>query len=121
MLPGIARDDADHSSGRRCFDDGTKLVTVHEPIRPAEGADADLLEPGAITAADGDIDLNAGRRACVLKPVNTGDRPMQVGSHFHFFEVNSALEFDRAAPPSACGLIFPPAPRCGSNPARARK
>ena len=50
-----------------------------------------------ITAADGSIDLNAGRRSVKLKARNTGDRPIQIGSHFHFFEVNKAMEFDRAA------------------------
>lgn len=79
------------------FRDGTKLVTVHEPLRPAEGAAADELEPGAIIAEDGDIELNAGRRKLTLKVVNTGDRPVQIGSHYHFFEVNKALDFDRAA------------------------
>ena len=79
------------------FDDGTKLVTVHEPIRPPEGAPADTLEPGAITALPGDIALNAGRPTARLRVVNTGDRPIQIGSHYHFFEVNRALEFDRGA------------------------
>jgi len=79
------------------FDDGTKLVTVHEPIRPREGAAADCEEPGAITAVTGEIALNAGRRTARVRVVNTGDRPIQVGSHYHFFEVNRALEFDRAA------------------------
>lgn len=79
------------------FDDGTKLVTVHEPIRPPEGAPADALEPGAITALPGDIELNASRPTMRVQVVNTGDRPIQVGSHYHFFEVNRALEFDRAA------------------------
>ena len=51
----------------------------------------------AITAVDGSIDLNAGRRSVKLKARNTGDRPIQIGSHFHFFEVNKAMEFDRAA------------------------
>src|SRR5258708_16660362 len=47
---------------------------------------------------DGDpIELNAGRRTCTLPVNNTGDRPVQIGSHFHFFEVNRALAFDRAA------------------------
>jgi urease subunit gamma/beta len=78
------------------FDDGTKLVTVHEPIRPPEGAPADALEPGAITALTGDIELNSGRPTARVRVVNTGDRPIQVGSHYHFFEVNRALEFDRA-------------------------
>jgi urease subunit gamma/beta len=79
------------------FPDGTKLVTVHEPIRAAAGAAPDLEHPGAVTARDGSIDLNAGRRSVRLKALNTGDRPIQIGSHFHFFEVNKAMEFDRAA------------------------
>lgn len=79
------------------FDDGTKLVTVHDPIRPPEGAAADPLQPGEITALPGDIELNAGRRRTTVRVVNTGDRPVQIGSHYHFFEVNRALEFDRAA------------------------
>ncbi|MDR3465826.1 MAG: urease subunit beta [Xanthobacteraceae bacterium] len=79
------------------FPDGTKLVTVHEPIRPAPGAAADPEQPGVITAKDGQIDLNAGRRTVQLTATNTGDRPVQIGSHYHFFEVNKALEFDRAA------------------------
>jgi urease subunit gamma/beta len=79
------------------FLDGTKLVTVHEPIRPVAGAAADDLEPGAILAEDGDIELNAGRPKVTLTVVNTGDRPIQIGSHYHFFEVNKALDFDRAA------------------------
>ena len=79
------------------FPDGTKLVTVHEPIRPEAGAAADTLEPGAILAAEGDIELSAGRPRATLTVVNTGDRPVQIGSHYHFFEVNKALDFDRAA------------------------
>jgi urease subunit gamma/beta len=79
------------------FDDGTKLVTVHDPIRPAAGSGADPLEPGAVTALPGDIALNAGRPTATVRVVNTGDRPVQIGSHYHFFEVNRALDFDRAA------------------------
>jgi urease subunit gamma/beta len=79
------------------FRDGTKLVTVHEPLRPAAGADADELQPGAIITEEGEIELNAGRRKLTLTVVNTGDRPVQIGSHYHFFEVNKALDFDRAA------------------------
>ena len=79
------------------FQDGTKLVTVHDPLRPADGADADGLEPGAIIVEEGEIELNAGRRKITLNVVNTGDRPVQIGSHYHFFEVNKALDFDRAA------------------------
>jgi urease subunit gamma/beta len=79
------------------FPDGTKLVTIHEPIRPAPGALPDLEHPGAIIARDGSIALNEGRRSVKLKALNTGDRPIQIGSHFHFFEVNKAMEFDRSA------------------------
>ena len=79
------------------FPDGTKLVTVHEPIRPEAGAPADTLEPGAVLAAQGEIELSAGRPRVTLDVVNTGDRPVQIGSHYHFFEVNKALDFDRAA------------------------
>ena len=53
--------------------------------------------PGEWLLADDPIEINAGRRKLLLTVRNTGDRPIQVGSHFHFFEVNSALEFDRAA------------------------
>jgi len=78
------------------FPDGTKLVTVHEPIRPGQQAvPKGAIAPGEIIAADGDIEINAGRRKSTVKAVNTGDRPIQVGSHFHFFEVNKALDFER--------------------------
>ncbi len=52
--------------------------------------------PGEILTADGDIELNRGRQATTLKVANSGDRPIQVGSHYHFFEVNTALTFERA-------------------------
>lgn len=52
--------------------------------------------PGELFPAEGDIELNAGRKTTTLTVANSGDRPIQVGSHFHFFEVNSALQFDRA-------------------------
>jgi urease subunit gamma/beta len=96
VLPGIAA--MMHIIQVECaFPDGTKLVTVHEPIRPAVGAEADTEHPGAVHALEGRLELNAGRRTLKLTAVNTGDRPIQIGSHFHFFEVNKALEFDRAA------------------------
>ena len=53
--------------------------------------------PGEIFVQDGDIELNAGRATISLSVANTGDRPIQVGSHYHFAETNSALAFDRAA------------------------
>ncbi len=51
--------------------------------------------PGEVITKDGDIELNAGAPVVVLKVANTGDRPVQVGSHYHFYEVNSALAFER--------------------------
>ncbi|MCK9622113.1 MAG: urease subunit beta [Methylobacter sp.] len=53
--------------------------------------------PGEIIPADGDIELNAGRATIRMVVANSGDRPIQVGSHYHFFETNPALQFDRAA------------------------
>ena len=53
--------------------------------------------PGEILTADGDIELNTGRETLAVSVANTGDRPIQVGSHYHFFETNPALEFDRSA------------------------
>jgi urease subunit gamma/beta len=99
------------------FEDGTKLVTVHDPICRAHGdlalalhgsflpippAFADAPEapedtpPGAVDVVAGDIELNAGRRTTVVEVVNRGDRPIQVGSHYPFDQVNGALELDRA-------------------------
>jgi urease subunit gamma/beta len=75
------------------FPDGTKLVTVHHPIPhgpPGERA------PGAVMPADGSLALNVGRPTLTLEVSNTGDRPIQVGSHYHFAETNPALLFDRA-------------------------
>lgn len=51
--------------------------------------------PGEILAADGEIELNSGRATVTLEVANTGDRPIQVGSHYHFYETNSALRFER--------------------------
>ena len=53
--------------------------------------------PGEYQIADGEIELNAGRRTLTLSVANSGDRPIQVGSHYHFFETNDALLFDRAS------------------------
>ncbi len=102
------------------FPDGTKLVTVHHPI-VADRGDYDLtfhgsvlaplhapgasgisgvtLEgaPGAVMAGEGHITLNAGRPVAAITVENRGDRPIQVGSHYHFVEVNRALVFDRRA------------------------
>ncbi|OYW39824.1 MAG: urease subunit beta, partial [Azorhizobium sp. 12-66-6] len=73
------------------FPDGTKLVTVHHPIRGEASDDV----PGEITTAPGQIVFNEGAERVTLTVANTGDRPIQVGSHYHFFETNPALAFDR--------------------------
>src|SRR5689334_20603656 len=69
------------------FPDGTKLVTVHQPI-PVKKP----LGIGAVEPAAGTIDLNVGRETRTIEVANSGDRPIQVGSHYHFFEVNPALK-----------------------------
>jgi urease subunit gamma/beta len=71
------------------FPDGTKLVTVHQPIQPSQ------VVPGEVTTVPGEIALNEDRATLTLEVANTGDRPIQVGSHYHFFETNPALRFDR--------------------------
>jgi urease subunit gamma/beta len=98
------------------FPDGTKLVTVHHPIVNENGElvlalygsflplpDPTLFEhetediiPGACEILDREIQLNTGRATVELKVTNLGDRPVQVGSHYHFIETNAALQFDRA-------------------------
>ena len=72
------------------FVDGTKLVTVHDPI-----IGNGKVKPGEIIPKDGEIELNVGKDTAQIMVTNTADRPIQVGSHFHFFEVNKALEFQR--------------------------
>jgi urease subunit gamma/beta len=77
------------------FPDGQKLVTIHDPIRPGREA-VDGVEPGELVTVEGEIELSPGRQRTSVLVRNTGDRPVQVGSHFHFFEVNPALHFGRA-------------------------
>jgi urease subunit gamma/beta len=81
------------------FPDGTKMISVHDPIRPGKEPvePGPQTRPGEIVTPDENIELNAGRRRVTLTVLNTGDRPVQVGSHLHFFESNRALEFDRAS------------------------
>lgn len=74
------------------FPDGTKLVTIHDPIPIPAGA----FIPGEVVGPDDTIELNAGRPVTTMRVENTGDRPVQVGSHYHFAEANPALDFDRA-------------------------
>jgi urease subunit gamma/beta len=120
------------------FPDGTKLVTVHEPVCAEEGdtrlalhgsgldprtrvypppSPGNLL-PGEVEAAAPPILLNAGRDTLTLEVANMGDRPVQVGSHYPFFETNASLRFDRAAAlgfrldiPSGTAVRFEPGER----------
>jgi len=75
------------------FPDGTKLVTVHNPIPQRQTP----MGIGAVEVAAGELALNEGRATVRLEVANTGDRPVQVGSHYHFYETNPALRFDREA------------------------
>lgn len=80
------------------FPDGTKLVTLHRPITPsASDASAAVAPfvPGEVVGPDDPIELNAGRPVTTVRVENAGDRPIQVGSHYHFAEANPALRFDR--------------------------
>ena len=79
------------------FEDGSRLIAIYNPIRPGRQAALDEQgSPGEVITPDGDIELNEGRRKVALEVVNTGDRAIQVASHFHFFETNKALDFERA-------------------------
>ncbi|MEB3350353.1 MAG: urease subunit beta [Cyanobacteriota bacterium] len=64
---------------------------------PSSSSDCGALVPGELFTEEGTIELNAGRPVTTLTVANTGDRPVQVGSHFHFHEANGALKFDREA------------------------
>jgi urease subunit gamma/beta len=92
------------------FPDGTKLVTVHQPIA-ARGEDV----PGGYLLSDEPIDTVPDRKRVTVTVRHTGDRPIQVGSHAHFFETNPALRFDRRAAwgmrldiPSGAAVRFEP-------------
>jgi urease subunit gamma/beta len=113
VLPGVAAMIHDVQV-EGTFADGTKLVTVHDPISSMQGDLALALhgsflppppafpdvddhdEAGARDILPGEIELNAGRDALELDVVNRGDRPIQVGSHYPFALTNTALDFDRA-------------------------
>ena len=135
VMPGVA-----HMIGQvqveATFPDGTKLLTVHAPISLQDGDLAEALKgsflpvpdlkifgdegvadakPGAITTTDEMIEINAGRDLIELSVTNTGDRPIQVGSHYAFTETNKALQFDRQASigyrlnvPSGASVRFEP-------------
>jgi urease subunit gamma/beta len=91
VMPGVAALIPDVQV-EATFPDGTKLVTVHAPIRATRSSEA---PPGAIDVSGGDIPLNVGRKTLEVKVRNSGDRPVQVGSHYHFYEANTALVFER--------------------------
>ena len=91
VMPGIAEMIHDVQV-EATFPDGTKLVTVHNPIRGSSHA----FTPGEVTTPEGEIVMNVGRATVALRVSNSGDRPIQVGSHYQFAETNPALVFDRA-------------------------
>ncbi len=109
VMPGIAEMIHDIQV-EATFPDGTKLVTVHHPIRGAPSQDV----PGIDTTEPGEIAFNVGAERTVIEVANVGDRPIQVGSHYHFYEVNPGLVFDRE---QARGkrLESRPAPPCASS------
>ena len=99
------------------FPDGTKLVTVHEPIISDRAAQ---LKAGEVIVEDGDIELNAGRETLEIEVSNTGDRPIQIGSHYHFYETNSALQFERE-PTKGFRLDIPAGTAVRFEPGQSRK
>ncbi len=78
---------------------------VAKAAKPAAKAPKRFV-PGEILTAPGEIEINKGRAAVKIEVANTGDRPIQVGSHYHFFETNAALKFDRAKA-RGCRLDIP--------------
>lgn len=115
VLPGVA-ELLPEVQVEGTFEDGTKLVTVHHPIAAEQGDLALALHgsflpvpdasafaapaepepvPGELLPAAGSVTLNAGREAIPLRVTNLADRPIQVGSHYHFIEANPYLRFDR--------------------------
>jgi urease subunit gamma/beta len=97
VLPGVA-ELIPEVQVEATFPDGTKLVTVHTPIRAMAPASPGPGTPtGAVDTLDGELALNVGRKKLRLSVKNSGDRPVQVGSHYHFYETNEALAFDRQA------------------------
>ena len=96
VLPGVA-EMIDLVNVDAQFDDGLKTVTVWQPVRPGNEAAGPACRPGEVLVGDGDITLNDGSAKTELTVFNTGDRPVHVASHYHFFEANRDLEFDREA------------------------
>jgi urease subunit gamma/beta len=97
VLPGVA-ELVDSVQVEATFPDGTKLVTLHHPVRgAAPTGHADDVTAGEVIAVEDVIELNPGRETIQLTVENAGDRPVQVGSHYHFAATNPALSFDRTA------------------------
>jgi urease subunit gamma/beta len=99
VLPGVAEMVHDVQV-EATFPDGRKLVTIHDPIAQEPASQGPPSGPGALRLAEGVLEINADRSAeerGTLVIVNTGDRPVQIGSHLHLPDANAALEFDRAA------------------------
>ncbi|SHE49962.1 urease subunit gamma/beta [Kaistia soli DSM 19436] len=97
------------------FAEGTKVMALFEPISRGAAPLLDEVVPGEIIGGEGDIAMFADQPVVTLDVVNTGDRDVQVRSHSHFFEVNRALQFDRAATfgmkidrPAGTGIRFEP-------------
>jgi urease subunit gamma/beta len=95
VLPGVA-ELVDSIQVEATFPDGTKLVTLHNPVRGAV-PDGHTVIAGQLLAVNGVITLNPDRETIQLTVENAGDRPIQVGSHYHFAATNPSLSFDRAA------------------------
>ncbi len=116
VMPGVA-EMVHEVQVEATFPDGSKLVTIHHPISKKDGdlhlalygsflpvpdvtmfpEIEDSTPPGQCTAEPGSLQLNENRATATIEVINTGDRPVQVGSHYHFIETNAALRFDRQA------------------------
>jgi len=94
VLPGV-RALLDKIQVEGMFPDGAKMVVVHDPIAPGQSETAPTPTPGEIIPAQGEIELNRNRKTTTVNVINSGDRPIQVGSHFHFYEANKSLVFNR--------------------------
>ena len=94
LMPGVASM-IDEIQVEATFPDGTKLVTIHNPIQAAK-TPQEVIIPGEILSDyNKEIELNLNRERLSLEVTNSGDRPIQVGSHYHFYETNQALVFER--------------------------
>ena len=96
VLPGVA-EMIDLVNVDAQFDDGMKTVTVWQPVRPGSKAADTACHPGELLVGDGGITLNDGTAKTKITVLNHGDRPVHVASHYHFFEANRDLEFDRSS------------------------